>query len=129
MPEINGVSVPFIPAGGATELTRQQNKLNIGSSSSSKFSEIFEQELTKVKFSGHAQSRIVSRDIEINTADMLRLETAVDRAAEKGANESLVIMDDKAFIVSVPNKTVITMINRNQMDENIVTNIDSAVFA
>lgn len=129
MPEINGVSVPFIPAGGATELTRQQNKLNIGSTSSTKFNEIFEQELTKVKFSGHAQSRIVSRDIEINTADMLRLETAVDRAAEKGSNESLVIIDDKAFIVSVPNKTVITMINRNQMDENVVTNIDSAVFA
>lgn len=128
MPEINGIRLPFIPAGGVGELEKLQSKMRI-SPSKSNFDELLQSELTKVKFSGHAQSRMISRDINLSEADMIRLEEAVDKAAAKGGKESLVIMDDKAFIVSVPNKTVITMLNKSQLDENVVTNIDSAVFA
>ncbi len=128
MPEINGIRLPFIPAAGVGELNKHSSKVEISPGKTS-FNDIFQNEISKLKFSGHAQTRMVGRDINLSEADILRLEDAVDRAKDKGANESLVIMDDKAFIVSIPNKTVITMINRNQMDENVITKIDSAVFA
>ena len=49
------------------------------------------------------------------------------KAKEKGINESLVIVDELAFIVNVPNNTVITAINQNEANENVFTNIDGAV--
>lgn len=36
-------------------------------------------------------------------------------------------MDDKAFIASVKNKTIITAASGEQLKENIFTNIDGAV--
>ena len=36
---------------------------------------------------------------------------------------------DKAFIVNVPNKTVITAMDKAQLMSNVITNIDSAVIA
>ena len=60
---------------------------------------------------------------------MMRLDAAIDRAAVKNAKDSLVILDDKAFVVNVPNKTVVTMLEQQQMTDNVITKIDSAVFA
>ncbi|MCX6146896.1 MAG: flagellar protein [Candidatus Kapabacteria bacterium] len=128
MPEINGLSVPFLPAGGASGLQHRSAFIN-QNRQSTKFGDLFNQELNKLKFSGHAQSRIDSRDVSISPQDMVRLESAVLRAKEKGSNESLVLMDEKAFIVNIPNKTVVTVFNRQNMESNVVTKIDSAVFA
>ena len=127
MPEIDGVSLPFIPAGGIGELTKQPVEINTTQTGS--FGDIFEQELNKLKFSAHAQSRMTGREINLTESEMSRLENAVNTAENKGANDSLVMLGEKAFIVNVPNKTVITVVNQNDMDSNIVTNIDSAVFA
>ena len=82
-----------------------------------------------LKFSAHAQTRMQSRHISWGPAEMERLEGAVQRAAGKGARESLVLMDQTALVVSVPNKTVITVVDRDQLKQNVFTNIDSAVFA
>src|SRR5258708_7445968 len=59
-----------------------------------------------LKFSAHAQTRMQSRQIPWGPAEMERLEGAVKRAAGKGARESLVLLDQTALVVSVPNKTV-----------------------
>lgn len=49
--------------------------------------------------------RIESRNIEILDSDMLqRLNDGIEIAAEKGSNETLVLVDRTAFVVSV--KTV-----------------------
>ena len=45
----------------------------------------------------------------------------------KGIKESLVIVDNLAFIVNTDKKTVITAIDQNSSDDNIYTNIDGAV--
>ena len=47
----------------------------------------------------------------------------------KGINESLVLVDDMAFIVNIKNNTVITAMDKNSSDENVFTNIDGAVIA
>ena len=41
--------------------------------------------------------------------------------------ESLVIMDDLAFIVNTKSKTVVTAMDQNNSEDNIFTNIDGAV--
>ena len=128
MPEINGVNLPFLPVGGFEELKRQPVPME-QTQPKVAFGDVLNQELSRLKFSAHAQSRLTSREIHLSQEDMMRLETAVARAESKGANSSLVLLRDTAFIVSVRNKTVITAANGDQLKENIFTNIDSAVFA
>ena len=57
---------------------------------------------------------------------MARLQTAVDKLAQKGARESLIYMQEVALVVSVANRTVITALEKTQGADNIITNIDSA---
>ena len=81
----------------------------------------------EVKFSKHAVSRLADRNIELTSQQMERLNLGAARAGAKGINESLVIVDSLAFIVNVPNHTVITAMDRAETDENVFTNIDGAV--
>jgi flagellar operon protein len=82
-----------------------------------------------IKFSSHAEKRLMSRDIEFTAQHMQRLGAAVDKARAKGAQETLMIFENFSLIVSVKNNTVITAVDNTGMKENVFTNIDSAVFA
>jgi flagellar operon protein len=82
---------------------------------------------SELKFSSHALSRIKDRGISMGDGLMEKLQNAVAAAEEKGSKESLVLSKDAAFIVSVKNKTVITVMDRAQMNSNVFTNIDSTV--
>lgn len=93
------------------------------------FSEQLRSKLDGVKFSAHAATRLKSRNIEVTNDIMNKLEKAVSGAANKGARDSLILMKDLAFIVNIPNRTVITAMDGESMKENIFTNIDSAVIA
>lgn len=81
----------------------------------------------ELKFSSHALSRIKERGISMGNGLMEKLQNAVSAAAEKGSKESLVLSPEAAFIVSVKNNTVITVMDRAQMNSNVFTNIDSTV--
>ena len=85
------------------------------------------QSAQEIKFSAHAQVRMQERSIVMTTDDNLKLKEAIQRIAEKGGNESLVFMDNLAFVVSVPNRTVITAMDSISMRDNVFTNIDSAI--
>ena len=50
-----------------------------------------------------------------------------EKAQQKGIKESLVLVDQLAFIVNVPSSTVVTAMDRQDATENIFTNIDGAV--
>ena len=96
------------------------------------FAEALQSELdarnSAVGFSKHAMKRIESRNIEILDSDMLqRLNDGIEIAAEKGSNETLVLVDRTAFVVSVKNRTVITTMSQEDLKGNIFTNIDSTV--
>jgi flagellar operon protein len=81
----------------------------------------------RLKVSGHAQTRLQSRNIELEGEQWQRVMDGVDKAAEKGAKESLVMVDDVALVVSIKNRTVITAVDKANLKENVFTNIDSAV--
>lgn len=76
-------------------------------------------------FSKHANERLASRNIDLTEEQYRRLETGARRAGEKGINESLVMVDNLAFIVNIKSNTVITAVNDGE--ERIFTNIDGAV--
>jgi flagellar operon protein len=82
-----------------------------------------------VRFSGHALQRIERRGISVDASVMARLGEGVSRAAAKGSRDSVVMVDQTAFVVSVPNRTVITAVDREHMREHVFTNIDSAVIS
>lgn len=84
---------------------------------------------SSIRWSSHASARLMQRGIELTTEQHTRLETAVDKAAAKGAKDSLVLLDDTALVVSAQNRTVITALGMHQAKENVFTNIDSAVIA
>ena len=80
-----------------------------------------------LKFSKHAASRLADRNIMLTDGQMERLSDGARKADEKGIQDSLVIVDELAFIVNIPNKTVITAMDQAETNENIFTNIDGAV--
>jgi len=83
----------------------------------------------RLKVSAHAKTRLQSRDLQLDQAAWERVMNGVDKAAQKGAKETLVMVDDVALVVSVRNRTVITAVDKERMKENVFTNIDSAVIA
>ena len=96
------------------------------------FRQVLEQQTAaapRVRFSKHAQERLDRRQIALTAHHLSRLDEAVARAQANGARESLVLMDDLALIVSVRNQTVITATNAATREDNVFTNIDSAVIA
>ncbi|HWT27609.1 MAG TPA: TIGR02530 family flagellar biosynthesis protein [Mobilitalea sp.] len=98
--------------------------------SSIPFSEILKSkqeanEAGELKFSKHANERLANRNINLTDDQLARLESGAKKAGEKGINESLVMVDNLAFIVNIKNNTVITAVNDG--DDKIFTNIDGAV--
>ena len=81
-----------------------------------------------VKFSAHALKRLESRGISLSPAEVSSVEQAVDKAAAKGSRDSLLMGQQFAMVVNVPSRTVITALDQQQLSENVVTNIDSAVW-
>lgn len=80
-----------------------------------------------LKFSSHAVDRIQSRGIKLQPEDLAKLNDAVAKAKTKGAKDTLVLMGDNAFVVSIKNNTVVTAMDRNALKENVFTNIDSTI--
>ena len=78
-----------------------------------------------VRFSKHANQRLLSRNIVLSDEQINRLNNGVNRARDKSIKESLVMMDNLAFIVNVKNNTVVTALSKE--DDSVFTNIDGAV--
>ncbi len=80
-----------------------------------------------VRFSKHAANRLNDRNIELTDRQLERLNDGTKKAGEKGIRDSLVLVDQLAFIVNTKSNTVITAMDQTETDENIYTNIDGAV--
>ena len=136
-----------IITGGYTSIQQAANSLqnnsNInhetGGAGDVSFQEIFQQKKsiaeiayeTKqsagVRFSKHADARLRQRDIQLTKDQMERINEGTQKAGLKGIKESLVILDNLAFIVNTENNTVVTAMDSTNNEENVYTNIDGAV--
>lgn len=114
---------PVKPAG-----VPSSNRSQVKNDKTGQFQKILNDQLKiGLKFSQHARQRLQSRNINLSDEDLRQLENAVEKAREKGACESLILMGDLALVVSVKNHTVITAVDGDSIKENVFTNIDSAV--
>jgi len=90
------------------------------------FQEILQQK-NSVKFSKHATGRLAERNISLTEEQLERLNDGAKKAGQKGIKDSLVIVDELAFIVNVPNNTVVTAMDSTETTDNVFTNINGAV--
>lgn len=116
-------------------INNHNSSTNASKVSGPSFADIFKQKQIgeisspNVKFSKHAALRLDDRNIELSSEQLVRLNEGTKKANAKGINESLVLVDELAFIVNIKNNTVITAMDQNEAKENVFTNIDGAVIA
>ncbi len=104
----------------------QKSSENLSGANS--FQNIFNNKLdenTSVHFSKHASMRLNDRNVSLSSEQIKRVESGINKASQKGINDSLVLVDDIALVVNVKNKVVITAMDSK--NDGIFTNIDGAV--
>ncbi len=126
----NGITIipqPINPIRPHVPRSKQQGAV----SGAGSFDQLLQNKIeqSSVKFSKHATDRMESRGIEFNPQQMERLESALSQVSAKGGKASLVMLDNTALVVSIKNDTVVTVVDRDQLKNNVFTNIDSAVIA
>lgn len=125
---------PFLSNLPIKDRLQQPNETNITLKGQS-FNEILQdaswsmEEAGGLKFSKHASQRLQTRSISLSGEQLSRLNEGAMRAGEKGIKDSLVLVDSYAFIVNVPNRTVVTAMDQGESKESAFTNIDGAVIA
>ena len=80
-----------------------------------------------LQVSAHARQRIEERGISLEGAERQALMEGFEKLDSKGANDALMLRDDAAFVVNVPNRTIITALDRTEMQDRTFTQIDSAL--
>ena len=68
-----------------------------------------------------------TRGIHFTPEQITKIEQAAAKANQKGGKEALIISDENALIVSLKNNTIVTVMDRDGLKENVFTNIDSTV--
>ena len=119
---------PILPIGKPISSAKPLADKNVSKSTS--FDAVFQEEVSRqseVKFSKHAMERLQARNIKLSKEDLSKIGEAVNKAAEKGVKETLIIMGDSAFIANVKNKMIITAATEDNLKNNVFTNIDGAV--
>lgn len=94
------------------------------------FKQILDKQIKKEEsftISAHAAQRLNSRNITLDHGDMEKINQGINMASEKGAKESLILYKDVILVTSIKNRTIITALDKNQSEGNVITNIDSVV--
>ena len=109
----------------------KQQTSKSGVVTSSGFADQFNKELSKpssdLKISKHAQDRMNERNITISDEKWATISNKVDEARNMGIKDSLVLTDKAAMVVSAQNKTVITVMNREEATKQIFSNINGTI--
>ena len=137
---LQGIAPRSLPIEQTSARPEANKAASTGNAGSASFAELLRarqgltqqqgtQDAQAVRFSAHAQTRLNSRRISLDAEHLDRLQGAVQRAAGKGSRDALVLMDDLAMVVSITNRTVVTVVDKDNLKQNVFTNIDSAVIA
>ncbi|MFW5435150.1 TIGR02530 family flagellar biosynthesis protein [Paenibacillus apiarius] len=120
-----GIAGPI--QGTSTQRTPQREQ-QVGKDTS--FQRLLQHELTRtgdVQFSQHAKVRMQERGMVMSAEMMSKMQQAVKQAEDKGSRQSLIIVDNQAFIVNVKSRTVITALDQASQQNHVFTQIDSAI--
>jgi flagellar operon protein len=123
------IVAPGLVAPVATPATPASQTAAGQSAAGPSFAELLSKQTSAPQFSRHALERLQQRGINLDQPTLGRLTDGVQRAAGKGSRDSVVFVDNTAYVVSVKNNTVITAVPSERMRQHVFTNIDSAVIA
>lgn len=82
---------------------------------------------SQLVFTNHAMERVISRNVNVSGPNMERLNEGLKLAVEKGLSDPLILVGSTAFVVSVKNNKVITVVNQENLKGTVFTNIDGTV--
>ena len=122
-----GFYTPIVTGNPQTAQTRQTESSGTDTKS---FADVLSETLSKssdVNFSKHAVKRAMEHNIDLNDESISRLNEGVRIAEEKNLEEPLILVGNTAFLVNIPNNTVITAVDSGNMKGNVFTNIDGTV--
>jgi len=131
MNKINSLLIPNVSS------LPQDNKGKVNTlknGEQSEFRNLIEKELNlpnqnkDVNVSSHAVKRLQERNIELDGDEYMRLKEAMGKLRAKGGHDSLVITQKAAYVVDVDKNTVVTAVDKRNMNENVFTKIDSTIF-
>ncbi|MGR9050149.1 TIGR02530 family flagellar biosynthesis protein [Halobacillus faecis] len=88
----------------------------------------FLHEAKEIKLSKHAMERMRDRKIEIREQTWSKIGEKMNEASKKGVDQSLVVLNEAALVVSSKNRTVVTAMDRNETQSQIFTNINGTIF-
>ncbi|WP_227935815.1 TIGR02530 family flagellar biosynthesis protein [Alkalihalobacillus deserti] len=120
---------PRIPTHSIHSLPKPTRK-NVNPIQTTSFNQLLERQIhntNQLKVSKHAQHRMDMRGIEFSAEKWLTIQDKVKEAKQKGVKDSLVITNNAALIVSAQNDTVITVLNRDEAQSQIFTNINGTI--
>jgi flagellar operon protein len=138
MNKVNSLLIPNVSSlPSDIKKSEQENSLKKGETS--EFKGLIERELLQpqvtqkdigqeVNVSTHAVKRLQERNIELDGNEYMKLKEAIGKLRSKGSHDSLVITDKAAYVVDVDKNTVVTAVDRKNMNENVFTKIDSTIF-
>ena len=123
---LNLFKQPLMPT--LNKSVKRNSVENKQSSFNALLTENIQQKQSVVKFSAHAEKRLQERNIILGQEDIVKISRAMQQASLKGARDSLLLYGNLALIASIKNNTVVTALDSNTLkDEQVFTNIDSAV--
>ncbi|ADQ06332.1 flagellar operon protein [Caldicellulosiruptor hydrothermalis 108] len=83
---------------------------------------------SSLKISKHASERLKFQNINLDEATLGKLEEALKKAEQKGLKNDVLVLDgDRAYIVNIKNKVIVTVKDMSSLKDNIFTNIDGVL--
>ena len=126
--KINNILIPNVTRSSNSEKVQQTEKNVNPNEFSSLLQETIEaQQPQGIKLSVHAAKRLQDRNMEVDSAELKKIQSGIDKLALKGGSDSLLMTSKGAYIVDVPKRTIVTAIDKDSISENVFTKIDSTV--
>ncbi|HHO51813.1 MAG TPA: hypothetical protein ENK18_13280 [Deltaproteobacteria bacterium] len=82
-----------------------------------------------VRLSRHAESRLASRGLSFGEEERAQLSEALTALQGRQARKALVLTGDRAWIVGVERRTVVTVMSRTEALGQVFTDLDSTYVA
>lgn len=126
---INNILIPNVTRTGSTEKVNKKIEKNVDANEFNNLLKetIESQQSEGIKLSVHAAKRLQDRNMDVDGAELKKIQSGIDKLALKGGNDSLLITSKGAYIVDVPKRTIVTAIDKDSISENVFTKIDSTV--
>lgn len=126
---INNILIPNVTRTGSTEKVNKKVEKNVDANEfNNLLKETIESQKSEgIKLSVHAAKRLQDRNMDVDGAELKKIQSGIDKLALKGGNDSLLITSKGAYIVDVPKRTIVTAIDKDSISENVFTKIDSTV--